>query len=223
MTGRAVSGGILNSNNSLFALGTADGGGPGSMPTMVSPASKAYVRTPPVLTWKLPNGWSSSRVLLYGPGGRMSVGVRPAARAIGHPVAAWRSGSYRWQVVARRADGSVVTSAARTYRLAPRLGAWITSGRVTDGRKVHLRVGYASSEPTAKVRVVITARGRVVHSGRPVAHSSHVRGTGSPRRGWFGYTARLSRQLRAGERVTVEVRVTSGGTALTRRFRATGA
>jgi hypothetical protein len=61
---------------------------------------------------------------------------------------------------------------------------------------------------------------RTLHTGRSVARRTHASGVGSPRRGWFAYDARLSRQLRIGERVTVEVHVTAGGARLTRRFRA---
>jgi subtilisin family serine protease len=220
MQGRAVSNGTLNANAALFALETANAGG--TEATLVSPRPAAVVRTPPVLSWKLPAGWSSSRVLLRGPGGRFDHSVRAGARAYGHPVAAWRSGTYRWQVVARTAQGTLVTSRARSYRLAPRLGAWVTSGRVRgSGRDVRLRIGYASSEPAAMVRVIVSAGGHVVHNGRSTRRTMHTRGSGSPRRGWFSYDAHLSRTLRIGQRITVEVRVSAAGTALTRRFRAT--
>jgi subtilisin family serine protease len=220
MQGRAVSNGTLNANAALLALGTANGAG--TEPTLVTPNPAATVATPPVLTWKLPAGWSSARVLLTGPGGRFDHGVGASTRSYGQPVSAWRSGTYRWQVVARSPQGVLVTSRPRTYRLTPRLGAWVTSGRVRGtGRDVRLRVGYASSEPSAMGRVTVSAGGRVVHVGRPTPRTTHLRGTGSPRRGWFAYDAHLTHSLRVGERITVEVRVTAGAKVLTRRFRAT--
>ncbi|MCW2926631.1 MAG: Thermophilic serine proteinase [Thermoleophilia bacterium] len=219
---RTVSGGILNANAAMFAIGAAEGGGPGlDGARLDAPRAGGLVGAPPVLAWSLPAGWSSAKVLLTGGGARHDRAVAAGARALAHPTSAWRSGTYRWQVVARNGEGQLVTSAPRTYRIAPRLGAWVTSGAVrAGGRSARLRIGYAATEPSANVQVIVRVGTRVLHSGRSLPRTSHLRGTGSPRRGWFAYDARLSRGLRIGERVTVEVRVRAGGTAIVRRFRA---
>lgn len=219
---RSASGGILNARGVLDAPDVAGGGAAQATgPVPISPTAGMRVGAPPVMSWTLPSGWSSHRVLLSRGGARFHRSVRPASRALGHPAAAWRSGTYRWQVVARDEAGRLVPGPPRTYRLRPRLGAWVTSGGVRrDGSAVRLRVGYAASEPSARVRVVVKSGRRVVHSGPWVLRRSHVRGVGSPRRAWFAYDARLSRRLQVGQRVTVEVRVRAGGSQLTRRFRA---
>jgi len=221
--GRTATGGVLNADAALVALGEAAGGGPVAGTVKPSnPKSGARLARPPVLAWTVPSGWTSLRVRIAGPGPDQDIKVAAASRALAHPAASWRSGTYRWQVIARAADGRTVASTPRTYTITPRLGAWVTSGRVRrDGRSMRLRIGYAASEPRATVRVVISANGRVLHSGRARNRTEHVRGVGSPRRGWFGYEARISRKVAAGQRVTVEVRVSVGSTRLTRRFRAT--
>jgi subtilisin family serine protease len=222
LRGRTVSGGILNAQGALQAIGSADGGGEaGSAPAPAEPVNGTVVGTPPVMSWSLPTGWSSSKVLLAANGAHFDHVVPGGSRAMAHPSDAWRSGVYTWRVVARTPTGALITGPARTYRLTPRLGAWVSSGRVrSSGRSVRLRIGYAATEPTANVRVVVLAGGKVLHNGRSRPRSAHVHGVGSPRRGWFAYDAALSRRLRLGERVTVEVHVTAGGARLTRRFRA---
>ncbi|MCW2925615.1 MAG: putative subtilase-family protease [Thermoleophilia bacterium] len=222
---RVASGGVLNAQSALAVPDTAELGGGGAAaaagPVPASPRSGATVGTPPVLTWSLPEGWTSAQVRLAGMGARYDRTVAATSRAMSHPAAAWRSGTYTWQVVARDPEGGVHTSTARTYRIAPRLGAWVTSGTVRPGgRSVRLRIGYAASEPSANVRVVVASGGRTLHTGRSLRHTSHARGTGSPRRGWFTYDAPLSRALRAGTPITVSVRVTAGGATITRTFRA---
>jgi subtilisin family serine protease len=226
LAGRTVTGGVLNANAAMFAVGSAavgGGGGPvATGPVTTSPRAGANVGTPPVLAWTLPEGWTSHQVRLAGGGGTFNRTVGATSRALSHPAAAWRSGTYRWSVVARNPQGQLVVSNPRTYRLLPRLGAWVTSGRVRPGgRAVRLRVGYASSEPRATVRVTVKLGSRVLHSGRAVTRSSHTRGVGSPRRAWFAYEAGLNRALRGGQRITVEVRVSSSGVTLLRRFAAT--
>jgi subtilisin family serine protease len=223
MAGRTVTGGVLNANGAMFAVGAADatGGGAGA-PALASPRAGATVGSPPVLSWTLPEGWSTRQLRLTGAGGTWTKTLPATARASAHPPAAWRSGTYRWSVVASAPDGRQASTAARTYRLLPRLGAWVSSGRVRDGgRSVRLRIGYAASEPRATVRVRITAGATRVHDGRAVNRTNHLRGVGSPRRGWFVYDARLDRALRSGQRIVVEVRVSAGGRTLERRFRAT--
>jgi hypothetical protein len=175
-----------------------------------------------MLSWVLPTGWRSVRVRLSGPGGRHDHSVAASSRAMTHPADAWRSGTYTWSVQARNPSGRLFTSAARTYRLLPRLGAWVTSGRIkAGGRSVRLRIGYAASEPSAAVRVRVVRGRTVLHAGHATRRTMHVRGVGSPRRGWFAYTAALRSPLRAGQRIVVEVRVTAGGRTLARRFTAT--
>jgi subtilisin family serine protease len=227
LAGRTATGGILNANGALFAApGTAEvaggGGAASSTVTTTSPRPGARLGTPPVLAWTLPAGWESVRVRIRGAGSRFDRTVGASARALAHPRTAWRSGTYRWSVVARTPEGELRESAPRTYRMLPRLGAWVTSGVVrSGGRKVRLRIGYAASEPRAVVRVRVSVGRRTIHNGRATTRTTHTRGAGSPRRGWFAYDARLSRALRSGERITVEVRVSAGGANLVRRFRAT--
>lgn len=220
---RSVTGGILNANAAMFAPGSAAaGGGPVGAPVTTSPRPGARVGTPPVLSWSLPEGWTSHQLRLVGPGRTHTTSLGTAARSMSHPTSAWRSGTYRWTVVARSPDGRLVPSNPRTYRLLPRLGAWVTSGQVRrGGRAIRLRIGYAASEPRASVRVRVLVGRRVVHNGRASSRSTHTRGVGSPRRAWFAYDAPLSGSLRAGQRVTVEVRVAAGGSTLVRTFRAT--
>ncbi len=227
LAGRVVSGGILNANGALYAVGAANVSGGGAAttvtkPTPTAPRSRASIGTPPTLAWTLPAGWRSARVLLSGPGGRFDQTVSASSRAVSQPARAWRSGTYEWRVQARTPAGTLVTSATSYYTLLPRLGAWVMSGRVrTGGRSVRLRVGYAASVPQATVQVRITHGSSVLHSGRAERRTMHVRGTGSPRRGWFEYDAKLARSLRRGERIVVEVRVVAGGQTLVRRFGAT--
>ncbi len=218
---RTASGGILNANSAMYAIGSAEGGGALLDIRQTSPRAGARLGTPPVLAWSLPAGWQSVRLRLAGGGSRFDRPLNGTARAVAHPTTAWRSGTYSWSIVARDGTGQVHASTARTYRMMPRLGAWVTSGLVrSGGRSVRLRIGYAASEPRALVGVRITVGGRVLHSGRSTSRTLHVRGAGSPRRGWFGYDAQLARTVRPGERVTVEVRVSAGGSTLVRRFRA---
>lgn len=219
---RSAAGGVVNAAGALAAIGAAAGGGAAEVgPRSVGPANGAEVGTPPVMSWSLPAGWTSTRVLLTGNGSRFDQAVAGTTRAVAQPAVAWRSGTYRWRVVARAPSGQLVTGAEHSYRLRPRLGAWVTSGRVrSSGRTVRLRIGYAATEPAAQVRVVVLVGGKAVHRGRTLARSAHARGVGSPRRGWFAYDAALSRHVRLGERVTVVVHVSAGGVRLTRRFRA---
>ncbi|MCW2921768.1 MAG: Subtilisin-like peptidase [Thermoleophilia bacterium] len=223
LAGRTVTGGVLNANAAMFAIGSADGGG--GLVADVAPSSPrpgARLGTPPVLAWTLPRGWETVSLRLSGAGSRFDRPLGAATRAVAHPTSAWRSGVYTWSIVARDGAGALHESAPRTYRMMPRLGAWVTSGQVrAGGQKVRLRIGYAASEPRATVKVRISVGSHTLHSGRATTRTTHVRGGGSPRRGWFGYDAKLSRSLRAGERITVEVRVSAGGATLVRRFRAT--
>jgi subtilisin family serine protease len=229
LVSRSVSGGVLNANAALFAVGSADvtagGAGAGAVvtsPTTKSPRPGARVGTPPMLAWQLPTGWSSYQLRLAGMGTSFNRKLPGSSRAASHPTGAWRSGTYRWSIVARSPDGTLVTSNPRTYRMLPRMGAWVTSGKVRSGGRVaRLRVGYASSEMRADVRVRVKVGRRVIHNGRVRRHTTHTRGIGSPRRAWFGYNAKLDRTLRRGQRIVVEVRVSSGGRTLVRSFRAT--
>ena len=223
LAGRTTTGGVLNANAAMFAIGSAEGGGGlVSDVTPSTPRPGARLGTPPVLAWTLPRGWETVSLRLAGAGSRFDRPLAASARAVAHPTTAWRSGTYTWSIVARDAEGQLHEGAPRTYRLMPRLGAWVTSGRVrAGGQSVRLRIGYAASEPRATVQVRISVGRTTLHSGRATSRTTHVRGGGSPRRGWFGYDARLNRALRAGERITVEVRVSAGGATLTRRFRAT--
>jgi hypothetical protein len=160
-------------------------------------------------------------VLVVGAGANLSVPVAAGARSLAQPAAAWRSGSYLWRVVARSPRGQSISTPWRSYTVAPRLGAWVTSGAITGhGHELRLRVGYASTELTARTRVTVVSGGRTIHRGGAVVRRSHVKGTGSPRRGWFSYTLHSSPTLQAGAKVTVIVQVTAGGTSLTRRFTA---
>ena len=160
-----------------------------------------------MLAWTLPGGWTSAQLKVSGAGSRYDTTLAPDARSATHPAAAWQSGTYRWSIVARRVDGQLVETAPRTYVLLPRLGAWVSSGRIrAGGSAVRLRIGYAATAPRAVVRVRVSAGSRVLHSGRATTRTTHVRGAGSPRRGWFGYDAKLNRALRVGQHLTVEVR-----------------
>ncbi len=223
LAGKTASGGVLNANAAMFAIGSAEGGGgivAGVTPS--SPRPGARVGTPPVLAWTLPAGWQTVSLRLAGGGARFNRALSANTRAVAHPQKAWRSGPYAWTIVARDSQGQLHESPRRTYRLMPRLGAWVSSGAVrSGGRAVRLRIGYAASEPRAVVRVRIASGRSTLHSGRSMTRTTHVRGAGSPRRGWFAYPAQLKRPLRAGERITVEVRVSAGGSTLVRRFRAT--
>lgn len=175
-----------------------------------------------MLTWVLPDGWSSYQVRITGMGRTFRLAVPGGTRSKSHPASAWRSGLYRWVVVSRSPDGKLHVSNPRTYRMLPRLGAWVSSGRVrSGGRYVRLRVGYAASLPSANVRVRIKLGRTLLHSGRAVRRTMHTRGVGSPRRGWFAYNAKLRQTLRRGQKIVVEVRVSAGGRTLVRRFRAT--
>jgi subtilisin family serine protease len=221
---RTATGGILNAHNALFAVGSASiaGGGAVTGPTPTSPRPGAQVAAPPVLAWTLPAGWTSLRVSVQGMGRTFDRTVPAASRASSHPPAAWRSGTYRWTVVARTPDGRQVVSAPRSYLMLPRLNAWVSSGRIRPGGDaIRLRVGYAASEPRASVRVRVRSGRTVLHDGRATPRTTHLRGVGSPRRGWFAYDARIGQSLRRGQRVTVEVFVTAGGRTLVRRFNAT--
>ncbi|MCW2960552.1 MAG: putative subtilase-family protease [Thermoleophilia bacterium] len=222
LANRTVSGGVLDAQAALSA--SAIGGGNmviTSTARAVSPRAGARVGTPPVMTWQLPSGWKSTKVIVRYGTSTYTVPVAAARRAVSHPAKAWRSGLYRWQVVATTPSGTSVTTPARAYTVAPRVGAWVTSGRLREaGRTVRLRVGYASSELRATTKVSVAVGKQVLHTGKATSQGKHVRGTGSPRRGWISYDARLSRSVRVGERVTVTVRVASGRTVLTRRFTA---
>lgn len=222
LANRTVSGGIVDAQAALSS--SAIGGGNlaiAATARAVSPRAGARVGTPPVMTWQLPSGWKSVKVIVRHGTSTYTVPVAAARRAVSHPAKAWRSGRYRWQVVATTPTGTSVTTPARAYTVAPRVGAWVTSGRLRDaGRTVRLRVGYASSELRATTKVSVSVGKQVLHTGRSTSQAKHVRGTGSPRRGWISYDARLSRAVRVGERVTVTVRVASGRTVLTRRFTA---
>ena len=219
LRGRTVTGGVLNAWGALALPAAADATSGGSGPALVAPATGARAAAPPTLTWTLPRGWSSVRVVLRLGAARYDTPVAAARRSLAQPPAAWRSGSYRWQVVARAPDGRLVTTPARTYRVAPRLGAWMSSGRVrSGGTGMKLRVGYAATEPSATVRVTVTAGGRTLHAGTGRRHAEHVRGTGSPRRGWFAYSAALRGSVAHGQRVVVSVTVAAGGSTITRRF-----
>ena len=222
MSGETVSGGILNAAAAIAAAGLADGGGDAgtdAMPTTTSPRPGARLARPPVLTWTLPSGWTTERVLLSGAGGRFDHAVGAATRAFAHPAAAWRAGTYQWQVVARAPSGATVTSPRRSYGIGPRLGAWISSGTLrSGGRSARLRIGYASNLQDATVRVRVLLGTRVIHDGAAVARTQHRSGVGSPHRGWFLYRAPLTRSLQRGQHVTVLVTVRSGGTSMTRRF-----
>jgi hypothetical protein len=106
--------------------------------------------------------------------------------------------------------------------LAPRFGAWVTSGTLRASRRdASLRIGYAASESAALVQVRVSARGVVLHNGRAQRRTEHARGAGSPPRGWIRYGAPLNRALRRGERIDVTVRVRAGGASYVRTFRAT--
>jgi subtilisin family serine protease len=217
---RSVSGGIVDAR---AAVATAVLGGGAAVTTntarAVSPRAGAKVGTPPVLSWQLPAGWKSREVLVRFGARTYRVPVSATRRSISHPAAAWRSGAYRWQVVAMNPSGRKVTTPARAYSIAPRVNAWVTSGSFREGgRRARLRVGYASSQLTATTRVTLSVNGRVIHSGRSVRRAQHARGTGSPRRAWFVYDASLTKRAAIGQRVTVSVTVTSGRTKLTRRF-----
>ncbi|MEO6866727.1 MAG: S8 family serine peptidase, partial [Gaiellales bacterium] len=227
--GRTVTGGIINAQSALASNVTGGGGGAGAAasapvtrPKALQPRRGARIVAPPTLTWELPPGWRSQQVRITGPGTSVSQRVSASSRSLAHPRSAWRSGMYRWQVVARTPQGARRITSRSSYRISTRLGAWVTSGRLkSGGRSARLRVGYASSAGTAKVRVRILHGKRLVHSGRTVTRRQHVKGRGLPPRGWFAYDAKLTgAALRVGAKVTVEVRVTSGGTTMTRRFRA---
>lgn len=223
---RTVSGGVVNAHGALTTIGSAAvaGGGAGavSVPTTATPRPGARVGTPPMLTWKLPAGWSSRELRLSGMGKTFNRRIPAASRAMSHPTSAWRSGTYRWSVVAQAPDGRRVTSRPQTYRMLPRLGAWVTSGKVKSGGRIaRLRVGYAASETRANVGIRIMSGRTTLHRGRATIHTTHTRGVGSPRRAWFGYTAKLDRTLHRGQKITVEVRVAAGGRTLVRRFTAT--
>ena len=189
------------------------------MPTVSAPRTGARLAAPPALSWRLPTGWSSTRVVLRGPGGSITVPVAAGVRSLVQPAAAWRSGTYYWRVVARTPRGQSIDGPWSNYRVAPRLGAWVTSGAISGrGHQLRLRVGYASTELTARTRVTVKAGSRTIHRGAFVVRRSHVRGSGSPRRGWFSYSLHSTPMLQAGAKVTVTVEVTSGRTSLTRRF-----
>lgn len=221
LTTRSVSGGTLNADAALRAT-LVPSAAAGGRPTQVAPRQNAKLASPPTLTWKLPARWKSVRVELRGPGGSWATPVTATRRALAQPKAAWRSGTYRWRVVARGATGAPVATAWRAYRVAPRTDSLVTSGRLASGgATVRLRVAYASTEPKATTRIRVLAGGKVVHSGTATRRSSHARGTGFPRRGWFAYTAKLSRSLAPGAKVVVEVTVRAGSATSTHRFRAT--
>lgn len=220
-SGRTATGGILNANSALFAIGSAEGGGL-TEASLTSPRQGARLGTPPVLAWALPRGWETVSLRLSGTGAKFDRPLPTTSRATAHPPTAWRSGTYTWSVIARDSTGQLRESRARTYRMLPRLGAWVTSGTVrSGGSAVKLRIGYAASEPRALVGVKVSFGGTTLHSGKATTRTTHMRGAGSPRRGWFAYTARLNRAVRTGERITIEVRVSAGGSTLVRRFRAT--
>ena len=222
---RTVAGGVLNANAALFAAGSANGGGPSASvtsATAATPRAGQRVGTPPVLSWQLPTGWTSYQVRVVGLGNRYYQRVSGSSRSMSHPSKAWRSGLYRWQVVARRPDGTFARTPMRAYRMMPRLGAWVTSGKIrSSGNRIRLRIGYAASEPRAYVRVRVKVGRTVLHNGRATRRRQHLRGVGSPRRGWFAYDASLRKKLRRGQKIVVEVRVSAGGRTLVRQFRAT--
>lgn len=217
LASRTVSGGTLNADSALrTSVPSANAGG---RPTLTAPKANARLATPPTLTWKLPARWKSVRVELRGPGGAWTTPVGATRRALAQPKAAWRSGTYRWRIVTRPASGAPVATAWRSYRLAPRADSRVSSGRFTSGgSSLRLRINYASTEPRAVTRVRVLARGKVVHSGRATTRTAHARGAGFPRRGWFAYSARLSRRLAPGTKVIVEVTVRAGSATSTNRF-----
>lgn len=216
-------GGILNAEGALLAIGSADtmGGGASRKPLALTPKSGAIAGSPPVLSWSLPTGWSSQRVVVKGAGGTFIVPVSKSAHATSHPSAAWRSGTYRWSLISRSPSGTRVVSPARSYTMLPRLGAWVTSGRIrSNGGVLNLRVGYAASEPRAFVRIKVRSGRTILHQGKATSRTSHVHGVGSPRRGWFSYQARLKKPLRRGQVVVVEVEVRAADKTLKRTFKA---
>jgi len=213
---RTVSGGTINAAASLAST-VAGGADAGGQPVAVAPKAGAVVAAPPVLTWQLPAGWRSARVAVKGAGANLEVPVKPAARSLAHPAKAWRSGRYQWQLVATSPTGATVRTAWRTYTVKARVNAWISSGKVSNhGRTLKLRIGYAASEPTAKVQVTVLANGRTVHKGAARAHGSHAKGYGSPRRGSFSYAVASKSTLPVGTRLKIIVKVTAGGTTITR-------
>lgn len=221
LASRTSSGGTLNANSALQAARVALAPGVTS-PRPSKPANGAKLATRATYSWQLPAGWRSQRVEVRGPGGTWKLTTKPTVRAGQHPASAWRSGTYRWRVVARNPAGRSVGTAWRSYQMVPRTDSWVTSGKLrAGGRELRLRVGYAATESRAKVRIRVKVGGRYVHSGRTAFHAEHVRGAGFPRRGWFGYAARLSTSIRSGAKVVVEVSVVSGTGRSTHSFRAT--
>ncbi|MCW2971970.1 MAG: peptidase and in, kexin, sedolisin [Thermoleophilia bacterium] len=221
LSGRIVSGGTLNAAAALAS--TVSGGGANAVtgPVIGSPKSGTHLAVPPVLSWRLPAGWVSSYVLVKGAGANVKVAVKPGARTVAHPAAAWRSGSYQWQVVARTPKGQSVHTGWSSYTVAPRLAAWVTSGKVGGrGHTLRLRVGYGSTVPATRTRITVLANGRTIHRGASVSRSGHVRGVGSPHRGWFVYDIRTTKSLAVGTKLEFVVQVQAGGTTLTRRFAA---
>ncbi|MCW2949407.1 MAG: peptidase and in, kexin, sedolisin [Thermoleophilia bacterium] len=218
---RIVSGGTLNANAALASAAVGGGANSGNTVTATAPANGAKLLAPATLQWRLPAGWSSARVLLSGPGTNVNVPVAARARALAQPAAAWRSGGYRWQVVARSPAGTLARSPWRSYHVAPRLAAWVTSGRIAGrGHELRLRVGYGSTEPSARTRVTVSANGATIHTGAFVTRTAHAHGSGSPRRAWFTYRVRTGKQLQVGARLKIVVQVTSGGASISRTFSA---
>ncbi|MBC7460082.1 MAG: S8 family serine peptidase [Thermoleophilia bacterium] len=221
LAGRIVSGGTLNAATALASAVTGGGANSVNGPLASAPKPGARLAAPPVLSWRLPNGWSSTRVLIKGAGANLAVAVKPAARTLAQPASAWRSGAYQWQVVARTPNGQSVHTGWSAYTVAPRLAAWITSGRVRGrGHTLRLRVGYGSTVPSTRTRITVLANGRTIHQGALISRTAHVRGVGSPRRGWFVYDVKTAKVLAIGTKLVFVVQVQAGGTTLTRRFSA---
>jgi len=221
LRGRTVSGGIVNAQAAL-GVGTSGPSAPTATgATVLTPGNRVKLAAPPTLTWKLPLGWRAERVLVRQGARTFDQNIAATRRSLAHPAQAWQGGTYTWRVVAIAPSGQRYTSANRSYTILPRLGAWVTSGRLNGrGRDVRLRIGYAANLPRATTRVTVLLGSKVLHTGKTVTRTSHVRGAGSPRRAWFAYNARVQQALRPGQQITVIVRVDAGGATLTRRFNA---